>query len=73
MRIVGTDENLKPLTGKISRVTITSPSSVRTMQWDNLDLGVGKYTYRECVNVIIINGYLFLGYERKMINNSQFN
>ena len=22
------------------------------MQWDNLDFGVGKYTYREYVNVI---------------------
>ena len=43
------------------------------MQWDNLDFGVGKCTYREYVNVIIINGYLFLGYERKMMNNSQFN
>lgn len=37
MRIVGVDENLKPLTGQVKRVSITSPSKVRTMQWDNVD------------------------------------
>ncbi|KAM7438496.1 A-macroglobulin receptor [Porites harrisoni] len=41
MRIVGTDESLRPLTGKISRVTITNPSRVRNMQWDNLDFNFG--------------------------------
>ncbi|RMX42642.1 hypothetical protein pdam_00010289 [Pocillopora damicornis] len=37
MRIVGVDENLKPLTGQVKRVSITSPGKVRTMQWDNVD------------------------------------
>lgn len=41
MRVVGTDENLKPLKGKISRVTVMNPSNVRIMQWDNLDFVVG--------------------------------
>ncbi|XP_078348546.1 C3 and PZP-like alpha-2-macroglobulin domain-containing protein 8 isoform X2 [Oculina patagonica] len=41
MRIVGVDENLKPLTGQIERVTITSPSGVRTMQWDDSAFAVG--------------------------------
>ncbi|KAJ7371503.1 C3 and PZP-like alpha-2-macroglobulin domain-containing protein 8 [Desmophyllum pertusum] len=41
MRIVGVDENLKPLTGQVTRVNITSPGGVRTMQWDNLVFVVG--------------------------------
>ncbi|KAK2568088.1 C3 and PZP-like alpha-2-macroglobulin domain-containing protein 8 [Acropora cervicornis] len=41
MRIIGTDENLRPLEGKISRLTVKNPSNVRLMQWDNLDFVVG--------------------------------
>jgi len=42
MRIIGTDENLRPLEGKISRLTVKNPSNVRLMQWDNLDFVVGE-------------------------------
>ncbi|XP_067056984.1 pregnancy zone protein-like isoform X1 [Acropora muricata] len=41
MRIIGTDENLRPLEGKISSLTVKNPSNVRLMQWDNLDFVVG--------------------------------
>ncbi|XP_020628885.1 C3 and PZP-like alpha-2-macroglobulin domain-containing protein 8 isoform X2 [Orbicella faveolata] len=35
MRIVGVDENLRPLKGQVKRVTITSPGGVRTKQWND--------------------------------------
>ncbi|XP_068740975.1 alpha-2-macroglobulin-like isoform X2 [Montipora capricornis] len=41
IRIVGTDEDLKPLKEKLSRVTVLNPSKVRIMQWENLDFAVG--------------------------------
>ncbi|XP_044164285.1 pregnancy zone protein-like isoform X2 [Acropora millepora] len=41
MRIIGTDENLRPLEGKISSLTVKNPNDVRLMQWDDLDFVVG--------------------------------
>ncbi|XP_068693904.1 alpha-2-macroglobulin-like [Montipora foliosa] len=41
IRIVGTDEDLKPLKEKLLRVTVLNPSEVRIMQWENLDFAVG--------------------------------
>jgi len=42
MRIVGVDENLRPLKGQVKRVTITSPGGVRTKQWNDQTFVGGK-------------------------------